>query len=93
VRRGAATLRDERYRGAIRALDLAVARLEARGWRAEREVRNGAPLDNLLRAAVEHRADLLVVGARGVSGVERVLLGSVADRALDRSPVPVLIVR
>jgi nucleotide-binding universal stress UspA family protein len=93
VRQGAATLRDERYRRAIRALDLAVARLEARGWRAEREVRNGAPLDNLLRAVVEHRADILVVGARGVSGVERVLLGSVANRALDRSPVPVLIVR
>ena len=93
VRQGAATLRDERYRDAIRSLDRAVARLEELGWRAERELRTGEPLDNLLRAVVEHRADVLVVGARGVSGVERALLGSVADRALDRSPVPVLVVR
>jgi nucleotide-binding universal stress UspA family protein len=93
IRRGAAALGDERHRRAILALDAAVARLEERGWRAERELRNGAPLDNLLRAVAEHRADVLVVGARGVSGIERALLGSVSNRALDRSPVPVLIVR
>jgi nucleotide-binding universal stress UspA family protein len=39
IREGAATLGDERYRDAIRSLDRVVARLEARGWRAERELR------------------------------------------------------
>jgi nucleotide-binding universal stress UspA family protein len=33
------------------------------------------------------------VGARGVSGVERLLLGSVAEGALHRSPISVLVVR
>jgi hypothetical protein len=35
------------------------------------------------------KVDLLCVGARGVGGVERLVLGSVAEGALDRSPVAV----
>ena len=46
------------------------------------------------RAAVEAvQANLLVVGARGVGGVARLLLGSVAEGALNQCPVPVLVVR
>jgi nucleotide-binding universal stress UspA family protein len=38
-------------------------------------------------------ADLLVLGARGVGRVEKFLLGSVAEAATKRSPIPVLIVK
>jgi nucleotide-binding universal stress UspA family protein len=38
-------------------------------------------------------ADLLVLGARGVGGVTRLLLGSVAEGALGRAPVSVLVVK
>jgi ATP-dependent RNA helicase DeaD len=48
-------------------------------------------LEELLDAA--KGADVLVVGARGVGGVERLLLGSVAERVVSRAPVPVLVVR
>ena len=41
----------------------------------------------------KERADVLIVGARGVTGLRRLLLGSVAEGALNTSPVPVLIVR
>jgi nucleotide-binding universal stress UspA family protein len=34
-----------------------------------------------------------VIGARGVGGVERLLMGSVAEGALDRCPVTVVVVR
>jgi len=40
-----------------------------------------------------HRADILVLGARAASGLKRALLGSVANGALDRAPMPVLLVR
>jgi nucleotide-binding universal stress UspA family protein len=56
-------------------------------------VTDGAPLLELLRVVTVTHADLLVVGATGVSGVSRFLMGSVAEGALNRSPVPVLIVR
>jgi nucleotide-binding universal stress UspA family protein len=39
------------------------------------------------------QAELLVLGATGRSGVPHLLLGSVAEGALGRSPVPVLLVR
>ena len=37
--------------------------------------------------------DVLVVGARGVGAVERMVAGSVAEGAVSRAPVPVLLVR
>jgi nucleotide-binding universal stress UspA family protein len=78
---------------ARRDVETMVKRLQRAGWQARADVRAGAPLVGLLDA-VEHRdADLLIVGARATSGVKRALLGSVAAGALDRSPVPVLVVR
>jgi len=82
-----------RVRTARREVEAAVARLRRAGWRARGTVRVGVPLLELLRAVREERAGLLAVGARGTGGAARLLLGSVADGALKRAPVPVLIVR
>ena len=57
------------------------------------EVRSGAPVAELLNVVEEQRGDLLIVGARVTRGLERVLLGSVAEGALNLSRVPVLVVR
>jgi nucleotide-binding universal stress UspA family protein len=65
----------------------------AAGWRVDIVVTNAAPLRSLLSAVADTGADLLIVGATGASQLRRLLLGSVAQGALDRSPVPVLIVR
>jgi nucleotide-binding universal stress UspA family protein len=65
----------------------------AAGWRVDIVVKNAAPLGSLLSAVSQAGADLLVVGATGATQLTRLLLGSVAQGALDRSPVPVLIVR
>jgi len=42
--------------------------------------------------AAAHDADLVVVGTHGRTGVERVLLGSVAERVLRTATRPVLVV-
>lgn len=65
----------------------------AAGWRVDVSITNAAPLESLLSAVTEARADLLMVGATGTTELQRLLLGSVAQGALDRSPVPVLVVR
>jgi nucleotide-binding universal stress UspA family protein len=93
VKRELVALNEERARQGQSALDEAVARLKRCGWPAKGELRVGAPLERLLGAADESRADVLVLGARAVSGIERALLGSVATGALNRSKVPVLLVR
>jgi len=82
-----------RLRRARREADAAALRLRQAGWRARAVVRVGAPLPELLRTVREARAGLLALGARGTGGVSKLLLGSVADGALKRAPVPVLIVR
>ena len=50
-------------------------------------------MTELLDAVRDSRADLLAIGARGVGGVERLLLGSVAEGRVGRAPVTVLVVR
>lgn len=93
LERQAAALHAARVRAARGDVERAVARLRPSGWRARGEVRSGVPLAELLAAIRPARADLLVLGACGIGGVERFLVGSVADAATKRSPISVLIVR
>ena len=83
----------ERTGRAKKDLARAQATLARAGWRVRTEATAGAPLRDLLATVDAAGADLLVVGARGASGVRHLLLGSVADGALNRCPVPVLVVR
>lgn len=83
----------ERLARAHQGLDRAARTLTRAGWKVDKVVTTGAPLRELLAAVAKKRADLLVVGAKGVTGARYLLLGSVAEGALNRSPVPVFIVR
>lgn len=56
------------------------------------EVLEGNPVVTLLRVARTWNADLIVIGTHGRQGLERVLLGSVAEALVRRSKVPVLTV-
>ncbi len=89
----AAALEAARRRRAARDLVAAATRLRRDGWRVRSVVRTGVPIEELLAAATTARADLLAVGARGRTGMARVLLGSVAEGVLKRSRVPTLIAR
>jgi nucleotide-binding universal stress UspA family protein len=53
----------------------------------------GSPAREIVDHAVQTGADLLVMGTHGRSGVDRLLLGSVAERVVRTSPIPVLTVR
>lgn len=66
--------------------------LQAGGWNVHLELTRGAPLSDLMDIVTRTRADVLVVGARGCTAIDRLILGSVAEGALNRSPVPVLVV-
>lgn len=56
-------------------------------------VREGRPGEMLLKAANESRVDLIVMGSRGRSKMEKFLLGSVAENVVLRSMIPVLLVK
>lgn len=53
----------------------------------------GRPSRIIVEYAEEQEIDQIVMGSRGRSGVSRILLGSVAEAVVRRSPVPVTIVR
>jgi nucleotide-binding universal stress UspA family protein len=82
-----------RARTALKELNRAAASLKRRGWDARTAVTTGEPLRDLLRAVTAARAHLLVVGPKGTSRLRHLLLGSVAEGALNSSPVPVLVAR
>jgi nucleotide-binding universal stress UspA family protein len=89
----AAAMDRSRRAVAQRQVDRAAALLTKAGWRARGLVRIGLPLPELLATIRGTRADVLVVGARGAGAVTHFLLGSVAEAALKRSPVEVLVVK
>ena len=91
LRHEVAVINEERYQQAQATAAAGAALLERSGWKAKSEVRVGAPLASLLKAVAEHRGDVLVLGARATSGVERALLGSVANGALNTAPVVLLV--
>ena len=57
------------------------------------DVRAGDPSREVVAAAAEWQADLIVTGSRGLSGIRSVLLGSVARNVLHHAPCSVLVVR
>jgi nucleotide-binding universal stress UspA family protein len=57
------------------------------------EVRCGAPYMQIVERALDGDADLIVIGARGVSRLDHALLGSVADKTVRLAPCPILTVR
>ena len=58
-----------------------------------RELRQGVPYEEILRYIRDNEPDLLIVGTHGNGMFKRMLIGSVADRLVRLSPVPVLTVR
>jgi nucleotide-binding universal stress UspA family protein len=55
--------------------------------------REGDPAEVIIDVAQEHGADLIIVGARGLSGLQRFLLGSVSSKLSHHAPTSVMVVR
>lgn len=64
-----------------------------RGLDATTTIRSGTPATEIVEYAREHDVDGIVMGTRGLGGVRRFLLGSVADSVVRSSSVPVVTVR
>ncbi len=53
----------------------------------------GIPFMEIITAAKDNQADLIVMGTHGKTGLKHILIGSVAERVIQRSPCPVLSIR
>ncbi len=78
---------------AQKKLDAFMESLRDRQPRAKGLLKIGVPWEQILAAAAEVHADVIVIGTHGRRGIAHAVLGSVAERVVRLSPVPVLTVR
>jgi len=74
-------------------LDKLVAKAKAAGARVRGLLLEGPAVDTIVRTARARRADVIVMGTHGRTGLSRLLMGSVAERVVGTAPCPVLTVR
>ena len=79
--------------GAQRKLDALVARARKARVRVRGFVVEGSAHERIVRAAKRLRADLIVMGTHGRSGLARLFVGSVASRVVSAASCPVMTVR
>jgi nucleotide-binding universal stress UspA family protein len=74
-----------------------LAELPSDGWENEKEIvratRIGATFYEIIQYAKEEDVDLVVIGTHGRSGLMHLLMGSVAENVVRKSPCPVLTVK
>lgn len=63
------------------------------GVTASAFVMSGKPADAIVEAAKDKKADLVIVGSHGRTGLDKLLMGSVAERVIVLSPCAVLVVK
>jgi nucleotide-binding universal stress UspA family protein len=66
---------------------------EAEGIAVERFTVEGHPAEEIIKYAEKNSMNLIVMGTLGKSGLDRFLLGSVAEKVVRTSKIPVLVVR
>jgi nucleotide-binding universal stress UspA family protein len=74
-------------------LEKAAEEAGAAGVTARTFARHADPADAIIDVAEEEKADLIVVGNRGMTGARRFLLGSVPNKISHHAPCSVMIVR
>jgi len=78
---------------ARRLVNQTVQQLIKAGFTAEPVCKVGDPAEEIMNVASNRTADLIVMGAKGLGTIDRILLGSVSTRVVQYASCPVLVVR
>ncbi len=87
------TIATHRIANGQKVLDEALKAFNGTGIEVETELMEGPTAEAILRVAEARKADLVILGARGLSPITGLLLGSVSQKILQHAPCPVLVVR
>jgi len=74
-------------------LDDGEKRVKKEGVKVEKSLREGHTVQEIIKAAEQGKFDLIVMGARGVSRIREILLGSISDGVIRNAPCPVLVTK
>jgi nucleotide-binding universal stress UspA family protein len=69
-----------------------VLKLREEGAKVKGITREGPVSDTILEVARETQADMIAMSTHGYSGVQRWLMGSVADKVVSHSTIPVMLI-
>lgn len=83
---------NELIEGARKKMDEFVQAQFASVDKVTSEVILGDPADTIISYIEQHQVDMIVMGTHGRKGLDRVIFGSVAERVIKTSPVPVLVI-
>ena len=89
----APNLREEIERESRQRLDSMLPEADRKRLRAEIALLSGNPFIEIIRYAKANDIDLIVMGTHGRGPIAHMLLGSVAEKVVRKSPCPVLTVR
>ena len=64
-----------------------------KGWNLTEHLAFGSEADEILKCAKRTRADLVVLGSRGMTSMRKLLLGSVSNKVVRHAPCSVLVIR
>ena len=78
---------------ATKKLEALAAKVRTPGVKVKTLLLEGMPHERIARAAKAQRADLIVIGTHGRTGLARFFVGSVAERVVSIAPCPVMTVR
>jgi nucleotide-binding universal stress UspA family protein len=79
--------------GSKKLLEQSVQKLTKAGFTAEPLCYLGNPAEEIMKAAFQQHADLIVMGAKGLGAIARFLIGSVSTRVVQHANCAVLVVR
>jgi nucleotide-binding universal stress UspA family protein len=87
-----ATVQAQKRKGALTYLGTLLPGLAEAGLPVKHQIRTGYPAEEVVREVEHGNMDLVIMSSHGRTGIARATLGSVADRVLRTSPVPVMLV-
>jgi nucleotide-binding universal stress UspA family protein len=79
------------YEEAVQYLEKIVENLKEKGITAKTEVLTGNSADEIIKYSQKNDIDLIIMSTRGRSGFSRLVFGSVAEKVIRNSTVPILI--
>ncbi len=86
------TLGPHAIRSAESYVDAVVRQLQKHNVEAHGIVRKGDPPAEIVKVSAEYEIDVIIMGTRGRRGIDRLVLGSVAEDVMSRCPTPVTLV-
>jgi nucleotide-binding universal stress UspA family protein len=89
----AADLVEDMQRSAEREIDKLGIEIAGAVATVEKLVVRGVPFVEIIRTAKERKADMIVIGTHGRTGIDHMLFGSTAEKVVRKSSCPVLTVR